>query len=385
MKRLLFARSFASLALVLMFSGSLFAQTQASLEILPLHGTKDSVRLIAKMKNIGAAGFIMEAVYVTMTYENAKLNVDARSIMNHRWAGQGWGMDSQVLFRALNPNNIDTLQYGESTPTIGNGVTIPKNAPLDLCTFTFFPKVHPDMGTFTVVGNVVSPAYTGYYITSSINSIPFMPALSLQNYHWVPVDFISFTAAQQGEAIALRWITGLEVNNYGFFIERRYMELGNDEWKQIKFVKGRGNSNVDVTYIHFDSDLDGPGKYEYRLRQQDYDGTDKYSQVREVKYVLGAASFELQQNYPNPVSVSSPQGTMFRFTIAERSQVRMAILNTLGQVVAELTDTSYPAGNFSQSWMPSNLPPGMYIATLTSQSMESGQTQSATVRVQLVN
>jgi hypothetical protein len=361
-----------------------FGQASAQLELVGLFASADSIRFTARMENNGTGSFVMEAVFVTVTYDPAVLDNDSlRCIKNHRFASAGFDSYSNALFRTRNPNDEDTVQYGEASPTIGNGVTIPKNAPLDLCTFTFFPKFAPGCTGFYIVGNVVTPAYTGFYITSQAQSIPFFPATNLPNYCY-PVEFVSFTAMQQGASIALRWVTASELNNYGFTIERRYLENNTADWEDIGFVQGKGNSNTDVSYLFFDTELPGPGKYEYRLRQQDFDGSINRTPVRQVEYILGARAFGLDPAYPNPVSSSSAQGTVLRFSLTEQSETRLVVMNTLGQVVAELTKMNYPAGTYSQSWFPRNLPPGMYVATLTAQGAETGRTRTATTRLQVV-
>jgi hypothetical protein len=390
MKRSILTYFFVSIALIAGSQSTLFAQS-ASLELVYLGGDMDSVRIILRMENNGSGNFVMEAVYVTLSYESAKLYCKPKvgnnpgSIYAHRFASSGWGMDSDPLFRAFQPaDGTDTIQYGESTPTVGSGITIPKNAPLDLCNMTFFPKVHPECSLFALIGNSPTAAYTGFYITTQVNSIPFMPA-SNQTLCWTPVEYLTFNAEQQGATIAVRWTTASETNNYGFFVERRYAEQQGAEWKQMAFYQGRGTTSSEISYLHVDNALEGPGTYEYRLLQQDFDGKKEYSPVRKVEYVLNAPSFALYQNYPNPVSSSSPQGTVLKYSLVERSQVRLVIMNTLGQVVAELVNNSFPIGTYSPTWMPLNMTPGMYIATLTAQGLESGAVQSASVRIQVVN
>jgi hypothetical protein len=385
MNRLPLTHILRILLLVVFTTGSALAQASASLELVPVQGDEHAVVIKAKMVNTGSAGFLLEAVFVTVSYDPSLLTADQNTIGNLRFATAGFDNLSLPLFRAFQPNDEDTTQYGEASPTVGNGVTIPPNAPLDLCTFTFKPKQHPACATFTIIGNMASPAYTGFYVTSQVSSVPFSPGLGLQNFCWTPVEYQTFTAAQQGEMIALRWVTLSETNNYGFFIERRYLEAASSEWETITFVKGKGTTNTDVTYIHFDDDLLGPGTYEYRLLQQDFDGTSKYSPVRSVEYLLGAQNFALHPVYPNPVSLGSAQGAMLRFTITERSEVRLRIQNTLGQVVATPVQETISAGTFTRSWTPRNLPPGMYIGTITSQGVQSGTINTATVRLQVVN
>jgi hypothetical protein len=67
----------------------------------------------------------------------------------------------------------------------------------------------------------------------------------------------------------------------------------------------------------------------------------------------------LEQNYPNPFNPS----TTIRFSISERSQVRVTIFNLLGQQVAELANGEMPAGNHQRIWN-AHVASGMYFYRL---------------------
>jgi hypothetical protein len=56
--------------------------------------------------------------------------------------------------------------------------------------------------------------------------------------------------------------------------------------------------------------------------------------------------FNLAQNYPNPFNPS----TTIRFSIPERSRVRVTIFNLLGQQVAELANEEMGAGSYERTW-----------------------------------
>ncbi|MBK7499257.1 MAG: hypothetical protein IPI19_09165 [Ignavibacteriales bacterium] len=57
------------------------------------------------------------------------------------------------------------------------------------------------------------------------------------------------------------------------------------------------------------------GKYQYRLKQIDFDGTFEYSNVIEVE-IVPPLKFSLEQNYPNPFNPVTtikyiPRGSKF--------------------------------------------------------------------------
>ncbi|HTP13235.1 MAG TPA: PQQ-binding-like beta-propeller repeat protein, partial [Bacteroidota bacterium] len=70
-------------------------------------------------------------------------------------------------------------------------------------------------------------------------------------------------------------------------------------------------------------------------------------------------AFQLDQNYPNPFNPS----TTICFELPQRSRVRLAIFNILGQQIAELADEEMSAGYFERTWIP-NVASGMYFYRL---------------------
>jgi hypothetical protein len=78
-------------------------------------------------------------------------------------------------------------------------------------------------------------------------------------------------------------------------------------------------------------------------------------------------SFEISQNYPNPFNPS----TKINYSIAEASNVRIAVFDILGREVEVLTDGFKPAGNYELTFNAENLPSGLYLYTF-----ESGSTKT---------
>ena len=112
----------------------------------------------------------------------------------------------------------------------------------------------------------------------------------------LPVEWLEFTAVQQGAAVVLDWKTAREVSSSYFDVER---SADGRLFGQMGTVEAAGFTN-EVTAYHFvDSDLKPEGSYYYRLRQVDIDGSFSYSDIREVQYVDGEA--QKIRAYPNPV------------------------------------------------------------------------------------
>ncbi|MEO8110602.1 MAG: LamG-like jellyroll fold domain-containing protein [Ginsengibacter sp.] len=97
----------------------------------------------------------------------------------------------------------------------------------------------------------------------------------------LPIELSYFAAEKSGAKISLVWKTSSEHNNAGFTIERS--ENGTTGWTNLGFIKGAGNSSREITYKY--SDLTPlKGSNFYRLKQSDFDGTPKYSFVRNAKF-----------------------------------------------------------------------------------------------------
>ncbi len=168
----------------------------------------------------------------------------------------------------------------------------------------------------------------------------------------VPVELVSFTASVQSGAVLLRWSTATEINNKGFQVERK---SSTEDWSRITFVDGNGTTTNPHIYSYADNSAKS-GSYSYRLKQIDFDGSYKYSNVAEVSFA-GAIKFELAQNYPNPFNPS----TTISFSIPEASNVSLKIFNTLGQEVKTLVNGFKEAGSYKINFDAKNLTSGLYF------------------------
>jgi len=153
----------------------------------------------------------------------------------------------------------------------------------------------------------------------------------------VPVELTSFTASVSGNDVHLNWSTATEWNNLGFEIHRT---TNKDEWNKIGFVPGHGTTTEQQHYSFIDESVSS-GKYQYRLKQIDYDGTFEYSDIVEVEVSLPTV-FSLEQNYPNPFNPT----TKIKYQIANAGFVNMRVYDVLGNEVATLVNEEKPAGSY---------------------------------------
>jgi hypothetical protein len=110
----------------------------------------------------------------------------------------------------------------------------------------------------------------------------------------LPVTFTSFSGAQQGSDVLLKWATAQEINSESFKVERS--QTGSD-WLQIGSVAARGTTSEKTDYSYKDINPPTTTLF-YRLKQVDIDGRFKYSSV--VRITNKGIKQEMT-TYPNPV------------------------------------------------------------------------------------
>lgn len=182
---------------------------------------------------------------------------------------------------------------------------------------------------------------------------------------FIPVELTSFSAKAVDDNIELAWTTSTETNNGGFEVQRSI----DVEFETIGFVEGHGTTTESQAYSYLDKNV-VTGKYQYRLKQIDYDGTFKYSNVVEVE-VTSPSTFSLEQNYPNPFNPS----TTIRYAIPEASFVVIKIYDLLGKEVATLVNEEQSIGSYEVEFDAAGLSSGMYFYKLQTDnpSKNSGQ------------
>jgi|GEM_PF-3680527 len=191
----------------------------------------------------------------------------------------------------------------------------------------------------------------------------------------VPVELISFTAKLREDIIQLSWETATELNNMGFDIERR---IDKSEWVKIGFIKGYGTSSLRRSYTFDDPDLIQQGKYSYRLKQQDFNGSYKYYRSGSINY-RKEWKYELLQNYPNPFN---PE-TAIRVAVPVTSFITVRVYNLLGQEIAELFSGHLERGVHEFRFIAGEIISGIYLYKVEAKG-EDGSTYADTRKMTLL-
>ena len=184
----------------------------------------------------------------------------------------------------------------------------------------------------------------------------------------IPVELMNFATTVINNNVHLNWATATEKNNAGFEIQKKALSFGEslfkgllsegEAWNKIAFVPGNGTTTEPQFYSFTDEAVE-PGKYQYRLKQIDFDGSFEYSDILEVT-VAAPKEFSLSQNYPNPfnpttkISWQSPVG----------SWQTLIIFDVLGNEIVTLVEEYKPAGDYEVEFNGTELPSGIYFYQL---------------------
>ena len=173
----------------------------------------------------------------------------------------------------------------------------------------------------------------------------------------IPVELVSFIAELVGNSVNLSWITATELNNFGFEVERKYL----DEWEKIGFVDGVGTT-TEMQYYSFTDNINElklSDKISYRLKQLDLDGTYEYSNEVEV-IIEQPTEYFLSQNFPNPFN----PGTTISFTLKETTDVNLKVYDLIGNLIAIIVDENLNSGKHEITFDGTGLTSGVYYYKL---------------------
>jgi Secretion system C-terminal sorting domain/Metallo-peptidase family M12B Reprolysin-like len=161
----------------------------------------------------------------------------------------------------------------------------------------------------------------------------------------LPVELLQFSGQYSQNKNQLSWTTASEKNNKGFQIERSYDAT---HWLSMGYVKGVGNSDTKNTYTF--QDASPLGLSYYRLRQQDFDGTETFSNIVSIK----SDSKTKVILAPNPV-----QNDLVISFESETYAEEVNVYDLLGRVVFQ---RKKPSGRLEVDMR--NVQAGMYIVEI---------------------
>lgn len=181
--------------------------------------------------------------------------------------------------------------------------------------------------------------------------------------HPLPVELTDFIASTIKNEVILDWVTGNEMNNSHFVLERvklsRNGSHSDESFSRVAVIPGIGNSNQYNHYKYSDKNLE-TGKYLYRLNQVDYNGNVQVYLLNQEVIVGVPNKFAMSQNFPNPFNPV----TKFNYELPQDLNVSMKVYDMTGREVATLVNELQAAGYHTAEFNASNLSSGLYFAKL---------------------
>lgn len=263
------------------------------------------------------------------------------------------------------------LQPGQGTLISSTGVRMGRFRVMTSA--TSFDTLRADFTWNFEIGSMRYPTKIAAWILDSATSFIFAKEITVQSSHLLalnnpvlPVELTSFTLTPQGKNVFIKWETKTETNTKSFEIERA-LSSSND-WRVVGTVNASGTSTTPKEYSFTDKNLN-VGKYNYRLKIVDFDGTYDYSNIVEAEISL-PKEYAISQNYPNPFNPS----TRIDYQLPFDSKVTLELYAVTGEKVATLINNELSAGYYTAEVDAGalNLASGMYIYRMTAQN-PSGQ------------
>ncbi len=172
----------------------------------------------------------------------------------------------------------------------------------------------------------------------------------------LPVELSAFTSSVNGKNVTLNWTTSEEINNSGFDIER---SNAGEVWTKVGFIQGNGTTSGPKDYSFVDRNL-GSGKYNYRLKQIDFNGNHEYFNLSNEVIVGVPSQFNLSQNYPNPFNPT----TKIDFELPKDGNMNLYVYDNNGKLVSTIANGYKTAGYYTVEFNASNLASGVYFYKL---------------------
>ena len=243
---------------------------------------------------------------------------------------QTWGSNDLVVWIDYNNDAIfdisERVIYDVNTSGVGTGsFTIPSTAVSDTV------KMRVRLGYW---GGFDDPCGT------TLGEVEDYPVIIPANPpSTLPIELITFTGEINKNGNLLHWVTGTEIDNDYFILERSPNAI---EFNSIASIDGAGNSSTKQTYLYLDKNPLVGLNY-YRLKQIDFNGTYDFSNIIVLNNLLDKHYFI----YPNPVI-----DELF-IDLQNSSFINFKIINQKGQL--KKTGTLQATNSINVSDLPSGI------------------------------
>lgn len=165
----------------------------------------------------------------------------------------------------------------------------------------------------------------------------------------VPVELADFDGVVRNNRIELFWVTSSEIDNKGFYVERKLSTENEESWSQLGWVNGRGKGNftAETKYSFVDDKVKPNVSYDYRLRQVDIDGAFNCE-------ASGIVTKTLIQDTPLSVQLTSKNpfesDVTFNVNVPKSGDMTVEVVDLFGNVVYQFVNQSVNAGIMNFKW-----------------------------------
>ncbi|MEO8209395.1 MAG: T9SS type A sorting domain-containing protein [bacterium] len=330
---------------------------------------------------VGDGGTLLRTTNEGTTWENRSfpdttIDLNKIGLMGSWFFGRILGIagDNGSLYRSTNYLSWDSIPTGTTTDLYELNF---KNASSGF--------VSGDNGTIRYTTDGGSEWFSDFFLQSLTNErikstliINDTTAIGLagdevilihSNESLLPVELSAFTSSVQKNDVTLHWTTSMELNNSGFEIERStFRSQSSEDWMKIGFINGNGTTSSPNNYEFSDRGLNS-GKYNYRLKQIDFNGNYEYFNLTDEVVIGLPNKFSLSQNYPNPFNPA----TNIKFDIIsdgrhQSANVKLIIFDMTGKEVEVLVKEELTPGNYEVEWNAASYSSGVYFYKLQSGS-----------------
>lgn len=167
----------------------------------------------------------------------------------------------------------------------------------------------------------------------------------------LPVELIYFSGKNIEDTNFLEWQTASELNNSGFEVQR---SSNGFDFVNLGFVKGAGNSITINRYEFSDKTFTAPLNY-YRLRQVDFDGINKFSNIIAIRSARNTWAAIMNNPFQDKIRI---------YLSRNFDSIIFSMFDVSGKKIIELAGMQ--ASGLFELPIP-DLPPGMYLIKILSE------------------
>ncbi len=268
----------------------------------------------------------------TFKYDDADLNMGANPLINNVGIDNEAQLIAQRFNQYLTPNGgWGDWQFSPHGNIVANTLQI---------------SIANDYGGTTWMGGDYLPIWT---LVDESNPLP--------------IELIRFAGNCADGQVEVTWTTASETNNDFFTVQR---SIDGVTFEDVVIVDGAGNSSSIINYSAVDYNPYGGTSY-YRLKQTDFDGASKYSDVVAVSCGNAATDFNLVNAY------DQGNGTMaIVFNAGDNELYTVTLYDIIGKQITETTGKAY-SGKNQINIAVGDLARGIYMVNLKNEFKSFGR------------